>query len=180
MAASHPHLFQTSTMTKSEICKLVANCFLSDRAVLQWRPATEEDLPTPNLNEIMVFSSFFQRRFCLHACNFLRGLLDHYKIELVHLNHNFILQIAIFVHLCEAFLGISPNSPLLKNYFFLKYQSSAANQKVRGGVGLQTRPRAGFLKLPLKNYLRGWHGTWFYCENHEPNLPSYVGRLPEF
>jgi hypothetical protein len=21
---------------------------------------------------------------------------------------------------------------------------------------------------------------WFYCENHEPNFPPFVGRLPEF
>jgi hypothetical protein len=47
-------------------------------------------------------------------------------------------------------------------------------------VGLQTRPHAEFLNLPLKTSLRGWHGTWFYCENHEPSLPPFVGRLFEF
>jgi hypothetical protein len=26
----------------------------------------------------------------------------------------------------------------------------------------------------------GWHKSWLCCENHEPNLPSFVGRLPEF
>jgi hypothetical protein len=48
------------------------------------------------------------------------------------------------------------------------------------GVGLQTHPRAGFLDLPLKSSLRGWHGTWFYCKNHELCLPGFVDRLPEF
>jgi hypothetical protein len=123
----------------------------------------------------MVFVSFFQRGFGLPVCDFLCGLLDNYQIELVYLNPNSILHIAIFVHLCEAYLGIPPNFPLFKNYFFLKYQPSAANWKVIGGVGLQTRPHAGFLDLPLKNSLRRWHGTWFYCENHEPNLPPLVG-----
>jgi hypothetical protein len=47
------------------------------------------------------------------ACDFLRGLLQRYEIELVHLNPNSILQIIIFVHLCEAFLGIPPNFPLV-------------------------------------------------------------------
>jgi hypothetical protein len=122
----------------------------------------------------------FQRGFCLPVCDFLRSLLDHYQMELVHLNPNYILHITIFVHLCEAYLGIPPNFPLFKNYFFLKYQPSAANQKVIGGIGLQTRPRAGFLDLPLKNSLWGWHGTWFDSLNHEPRLPSLVGRLPEF
>jgi hypothetical protein len=170
MATSHPHIFQSSAADGGEICKLVANHFLPDRAVLQWRPVAGEDIPTPNTTEIVVFSSFFQRGFGLPACDFLRGFLGHYQIELVHLNPNSILQIAFFVHLCEALLGISPNFRLFKNYF-LKYQPSAANQKVIGGVGLQTRPHAGFLDLPLRTYLREWHETWFYCENHESSLP---------
>jgi hypothetical protein len=126
------------------------------------------------------FSSFFQSGFGLTACNFLYGLFDHYQIELIHLNLNYILQIAIFVHLYETFLVISPNFPLFKNYFFLKYQPSGANRMVNGGVGLQTRPHAGFLDLPLKTSLQGWHGTWFYCVNHETSLPPFVGRLLKF
>jgi hypothetical protein len=78
MAASHPHMFQLSVVDESEIRKLVVNHFLPDLAVLQWRPAASEDLPTPNTNKILVFSSFFQRGFGLHACDFFRGLLDHY------------------------------------------------------------------------------------------------------
>jgi hypothetical protein len=171
MTALHPHLFQQSIADESEIHQLVTNYFLSDRAVLQWHPAAEEDIPTPKTKEIVVFSSFFQRGFCLSACDFLCELLDHYKIELVHLNPNSILQTAVFIHLCQAFLGIPPNFPLLKNYFFLKYQLSGANRKVIGGVGLQTYPRTGLLDLPMKTSLWGWHMTWFYCENYEPGLP---------
>jgi hypothetical protein len=115
MATSHLHLFQLSVVDESEIRKLVANHILLDCTMLQWRPAVGEDLPTPNTNEIMVFSSFFQRGFGPSAYDFFRGLLDHYQIELVHLNPNSIIQITIFVHLCEAFLGIPPNFPLFKN-----------------------------------------------------------------
>jgi hypothetical protein len=121
MAAAHPHLFQLFVTDESEISKLVANNFLPDCAVLQWCPAAREDILTPNTNEIVVFSSFFQREFGLPACDFFCGLLDHYKIKLVHLNPNSILQITVFIHLCKAFLGIPPNFPLFKNYFFLKY-----------------------------------------------------------
>jgi hypothetical protein len=32
----------------------------------------------------------------------------------------------------------------------------------------------------MKTSLRGWHGTWVYYENHEPSLPPFAGRLPEF
>jgi hypothetical protein len=132
MAASHPHLFQQSVADENETCKLVKNHFPPDQAMLQWHPAVGGDIPTPNTKEIVVFSSFFQHGFGLPVCDFLCGLLDHYKTELVHLNPNSILQIAVFFHLCEAFLGIPTNFPLSKNYFFLKYQLSAANRKVIG------------------------------------------------
>jgi hypothetical protein len=59
MAASHPHLFQSSVMDESEIHKLDVNYFLLDCAMLQWCPATGEDIPTPNTNEIVVFPLSF-------------------------------------------------------------------------------------------------------------------------
>jgi hypothetical protein len=78
-------------MDENEIHNLDANHFLPDCAILQWRPTARKDIPKPNTTEIVVFSFFFQRRFGLSACDFLRRLLDHYQIELVHLNPNSIL-----------------------------------------------------------------------------------------
>jgi hypothetical protein len=49
-----------------------------------------------------------------------------------------------------------------------------------GGVGLQARANQDFLSLPLKTSLKGWHTQWFYCENHEPSLPPFIGRLPKY
>jgi hypothetical protein len=117
LVALHPHLFQSSILDEAEVHKLVANYFLQDHAMLPWRPTAEEGIPIPNTNEIVVFSSFFQREYGLSAYDFFPWLLDHYKIELVHLIPNFVLQIIVFVHLSEAFLGIPPNFPLFKNYF---------------------------------------------------------------
>jgi hypothetical protein len=127
------------------------------------------------LKTLVVLTSFFQRGFGLPTCEFLRGLLHHYEIELVHLNPNSIFQIAIFVHLCEAFLGVPLNFSLFKSYFILKYQPVLIKRKVIGGVGLQTCPRSDFLDLPMKTSLKGWHKSWFYCENHEPSLLPFVG-----
>jgi hypothetical protein len=28
--------------------------------------------------------------------------------------------------------------------------------------------------------LKGWYKSWFYCENHEPSLQPFIGRLPEY
>jgi hypothetical protein len=96
MVTSHPHLFQPSVVDEGEIRKLIANYFLHDCEVLQWCPATSEGIPTPNTNEIVVFTSFFKCGFGLTVCDLLHSLLDHYEIELVHLNPKSILQIVIF------------------------------------------------------------------------------------
>jgi hypothetical protein len=80
----------------------------------------------------------------------------------------------------EAYLAIPPSVPLFKCYFFLKYQPSAENQKIIGGVGLQTRPHSGFLDLLMKTSIKGCHKSWFYWEDLDPRLPYFVGRLPEF
>jgi hypothetical protein len=73
-----------------------------------------EEIPTPNTNEIVLSKAFFLRGFGLPSCNFFRGLLHHCKIELIHLNLNSILQITVFMHLCEAYLVILPNFTLFK------------------------------------------------------------------
>jgi hypothetical protein len=144
MAASHPEMFQPSTVDESVLLKLVENHLLPSCVILQWQPTKDEDIPTPNTNKIVVLTSFFQRGFDLPTREFHRGLLYYYKIELVHLNTNTILQ--IFVH---------PNFSLFKHDFFLKYQPSAAKRQIIGGVDIQTRQHCDFLNLPLKSSLKG-------------------------
>jgi hypothetical protein len=122
-----------------------------------------------------MLSFFFQHEFSLRTCEFLRGLLHHYEIELVHLNPNSIIQIVAFVHLCEAFLSVPSNFFLFKSYFLLKYQPSADKQKVIGSIGLQMHHCCSLLDLPMRTSLKVWHKSWFYCENHESSLPPFVG-----
>jgi hypothetical protein len=173
-------MFQPSTVDESALLKLVENHLLPSCAILQWWSAKDEDIPTLNTTEIVVLTSFFQCGFGLPAYEFLHGLLHHYKIELVHLNPNSILQTVVFVHLCETYLTIHPNFSLFKYYFFLKYQPSAAKRQIIGGVSIQSHQHRNFLNLPLKSSLKGWHKQWFYCENHKPSLPPFVSHLPEY
>jgi hypothetical protein len=97
----------------------------------------------------MVLTSFFEWGFCLSSCEFLRGLLHHCKIELVHLNPNSILQLVIFIHTCECYLT-APNFSFFMYYFILKYQVSVAKRKIISNVGIQTCLHRDFLDLPLK------------------------------
>jgi hypothetical protein len=179
MAASHPEMFKNSSIDESKMLKLVDDHLLPPHAILQWRLTKGEEIPIPNTNEIVVSKAFFLRGFRLPTYDFLHGLLHHFKIKLVHLNSNSILQIVVFVHLCEAYLTILPNFALFK-YFFLKYRLSVVNHQVIGGVGIHAWANQDFLALPLKTSLKGWHTQWFYCENHESNLPPFIDQLSEY
>jgi hypothetical protein len=81
MAASHPDMFRPSTIDESMPVKLVDNHLLPSRAILQWRPTKDEDIPTPNTSEIVVSTTFFQCGSGLPACDFLRDLLYTIKLN---------------------------------------------------------------------------------------------------
>ena len=72
------------------------------------------------IDEIVVFTPFYERGFAMPAHVFLRSLLFFYGLELIHLNPNSILQVSIYIHLCEAFLGIDPHFDLWRHLFHVK------------------------------------------------------------
>ena len=68
-----------------------------------------ESRPTPPEGYTVMFMAFLFRGLSLPAHEFLRGLLFTYGVQLWQLTPNSILQLAIFVTLCENFLGIEPH-----------------------------------------------------------------------
>jgi hypothetical protein len=95
-----------STCSEEDINTLVFYGVLPDQATAGWRAAAGERFPTPDTDELVVFESFSIRSSGIPAHPFLRKLLHYYEIALCHLNPNSILHLAIFINLCEAYLGI--------------------------------------------------------------------------
>jgi hypothetical protein len=62
-----------------------------------------------NPDEIPMFTRFVERGLALPPSDFFKGLLDYYGIEYLNLNTNRIFHVSVFVHFCEAFLGIKPH-----------------------------------------------------------------------
>jgi hypothetical protein len=101
-----------STVTVDDLEALVADgllCLLSGDPQLEWMaPASEAD-PTPPLGYVVSFVSFHKQGFGVPASRFMRALLHYYGVELHNFNPNSIAQAAIFVAVCEGFLGIDPH-----------------------------------------------------------------------
>jgi hypothetical protein len=100
---------------------------LQERDLINWRLPFRDPFPMESVNEIVSFCSFSERGFALPTCSFFRGLLFFYGIELQHLNPNSICHISIFIHFCEAFLGIEPHWALFRYLFRVKPQPTSKN-----------------------------------------------------
>ncbi|GJM95779.1 hypothetical protein PR202_ga12557 [Eleusine coracana subsp. coracana] len=88
--------FSKSILTTTDLNTMVMGGLLPEQARIDWK-VRKETHPFPIHKQIVVFRSFFEHGFRVPCCSFLHGLLFIYGIELVNLNLNSILHIAIFV-----------------------------------------------------------------------------------
>jgi hypothetical protein len=150
---------------------------LRPKSQVGWRSATGEAFPTEGTDETVVFIVHIERGFGVAAGDFLRGLLQFYRIELVHLAPNSITIITTFIHLCEAFLGIAPHFHLWHHFFELKKMGKGM---VVGSVSFMLRRnmKLEYIDLALPDNTAGWKQGWFYLDNPAPALKTRMGRIP--
>jgi hypothetical protein len=147
-----------------------------------WRAAAGDPYPMEkNPDEIPMFTQFVERGLSLPASDFFKGILEYYGIEYLNLNPNGIFHTSIFVHFCEAFLGIKPHWVLFRKFFRVKPQPSANNPRVVGGASIQMREDAAeqYLAYKLIDSNQDWKSKWFYITNHHPELPKPSGKQPK-
>jgi hypothetical protein len=116
---------------------LLNSGFLWEKEVDMWRATAGHPYPMEkNPDEIPMFARFVERGLALPASDFFKGLLDYYGIEYLNLNPNGIFHISVFVHFCEAFLGIKPHWVLFQKFFRVKPQPSTNDPRVVGWANI--------------------------------------------
>jgi hypothetical protein len=142
----------------NDLNRLVSEGLLQDKNLVNWCPSFREPFPMENVDEIVTFHHVAERGLALPSCSFFRGLLYYYGLELHHLNPSSICHISIFVHFCEAFLGIEPHWDLFRFLFRVKPQPTLKNLSVAGGTGILLRQQAGdkYLSYKFLSNLLGW------------------------
>ena len=136
--------------------------------------------PNPPAGFTVVFLSFLYRGLSLPAHEFLLHLLRIYEIQLWQLTPNSILHVAVFITLCEAFLGIEPHFGLWKKIFYVKRYSSSNGSSVIGGVGFVARSEVNYFSFPMRESVQGWRLKWFYVKDSlttESQLPCFADVL---
>jgi hypothetical protein len=115
----------------------------------------------------------------------MRALSHYYGVELHNFNPNSITQAAIFVAVCEGFLGIDPHWDLWTHLFCAEFFAASTDvKKVRmavrvGGCTLQLRSGRAQQYIPasLVSSNKGWQNRWFYLRNDDGVLPPFSQRV---
>jgi hypothetical protein len=101
-----------SIVTVDDLEALVADGLLrplSGDPQPEWMVPPSGADPTPPPGYVLSFVSFHELGFRVPASRFMRALLHYYRVEPHNFNPNSIAQAAIFVVVCEGFLGIDPH-----------------------------------------------------------------------
>jgi hypothetical protein len=177
-----------STITVEDLQALVAEGLLrplSDGPQPEWLAPGSEANPTPSPGYVVSFTPFHERGFGMLASRFMRALPHYYGVKLHNFNPNSIAQAAIFMAVCEGFLGIDPHWDLWTHLFCAKFFAASTDVKkvcmaVRaGGCTLQLRSGRAQQYIPasLVSSNKGWQNRWFYLRNDDGVLLPFSQRV---
>jgi hypothetical protein len=96
--------------------------------------------------EFVLFTSYISCGLALPISPFFLQLLEEFGLQLQHLTPHSVLQVTIFVHLCEMFVGVAPYTSLFC-YFFVLVKSGKTRDHI-GAYYFQTRPDSVVVYIP--------------------------------
>jgi hypothetical protein len=99
--------WKKSKAKTEDLLALLNSGFIREKEVDMWRAAAGDPYPMEKSeDETPMFARFAERGLSLPVSSFFKGLMGYHGIEYLNLNPNGIFHTAVFVHFCEAFLGI--------------------------------------------------------------------------
>jgi hypothetical protein len=102
--------WKKSKAKTEDLLALLNSGFLREKEVDMWRAAAGDPYPMEkNEDEIPMFTRFAECGLPLPVSDFFKGLMGYYGVEYLNLNPNSIFHTVVFIHFCEAFLGIKPH-----------------------------------------------------------------------
>jgi hypothetical protein len=109
--------------------------------------------------EFVLLVSYLFCGLALSISPFFLLLLEEFGLQLQHLMPHSILQAAIFVHLCEMFVGVAPCT--LFRHFFVLVKSRKAKDHL-GAYYFQTRSDSIVAYIPTLGSARweNWRSDW--------------------
>jgi hypothetical protein len=141
----------SSKVMQEHLQNLVSQEFMMAAELVTCR--VPKDPMPPALAEVYMvsFMVFYEWGFGVPTHRFLYSLLQHYRLELHQLAPSRILHIAVFMTLCETYLGIDPYFDMW-NYFFCVHRTQDLNVVLTiwgEGGGVVTTSRPDRVSIPI-------------------------------
>jgi hypothetical protein len=138
-----------SSVIERKLEELVHDGLLRPRASRtqpEWRvPSSDHREPALPEGYVVSFVAFHERGLGVPLSHFMRALLHYYKVELHHLAPNSISQAAIFVAVCEGYLGMEPHWNLWLHLFKAEQFAKKAGER-----GVRRAVHAGSCTLQVR------------------------------
>ena len=138
-----------------------------------WIPSRpEETEPNPPEGYVVSLVRLHERGFGVPVGRFMRALCEYYGVELHNFGPNSISQAAVFVSICEGYLGIETH-----------WDRDVRGQPKRfaraGGLMLHLRPTRRNLYIPNRMTTNNaeWTRGWFYLRNFDNQLPAFTNKV---
>ena len=144
-----------SSVREEDITKLRAGGYLAE-SIAHRLPAEGQITPTPKSWERVVFLPHFVRGLGFPLHPFVRGLMYYYGLDFHDLAPNFILNISVFIVVCEAFLRIKPHFGLWLKIFSVKPKIVSGQQAECGGAMVGKMPNVTWLDGSFVETIKGW------------------------
>jgi len=144
----------------------------------------EETELNPPEGYVVSLVRLHERGFSVPVIRFMRALCDHYGAELHNFGPNSISQAAVFVAVCEGYLGIEAHWDLWIHLFrgelFIENVRGQPKRFARaGGLMLHLRPSRKNLYIPneMTTNNAGWTRGWFHLRNFGNKLPAITNKV---
>jgi hypothetical protein len=108
--------WKKAKLKTEDLLTLINSGFLREKEMDLWCASISDPYPMEkNPDEIPMFARFVERGLALPASDFFKRMLRYNGIEYLNLNPNGIFHVSVFVHFCEAFVGIKPTGSCSAN-----------------------------------------------------------------
>jgi hypothetical protein len=116
-----------------------------------------------------VFLCFFVEGMIPPMSLFLHAVLTAYGMVLAHLHPNSLLVLAIFQHLCEAYVRVHPSVALFRVFYDVHLDDSGA---ISGRLIFRLRPHmvARYIAMSWRTW-EEWRANWCFLEFSEADNP---------
>jgi hypothetical protein len=162
--------FGRSTMTADDIVIMKKLGYFGEAESKLVRFASEEVIPEPKDDEVVVFKSFFRAGLRFPLYDVIVEVLKNFEIYLHQLTPNAIVRLSVYIWAPRS-QGMSPNAEAFCRVHELHYQTKARADGLHENFGCYNFAYKNDMKALVLSYRTkwptGWKSEWFYMKADE-------------